>query len=119
MRQGGVQGVIARVGAAAEISAGRPFERFCPAIAAPARGLTGPRRFAILFVDPYRRRGQPLRETIRLATDRDQQLLDITGQVQDVARHSGMPDGVVHVCAQGATAAIILDPAVERPSPGG
>jgi thiamine phosphate synthase YjbQ (UPF0047 family) len=52
--------------------------------------------------------GQPMRETIQSATDRDRQLVDITGQAQDLARRRGMRDGIVHVCAQGATAAVMI-----------
>jgi len=49
-----------------------------------------------------------MRETIQFATHRDQELLDITGQVQAVVTRSGVRDGLVHVYAQGATAAIMI-----------
>jgi secondary thiamine-phosphate synthase enzyme len=49
-----------------------------------------------------------MRETIQLATRRDQELLDITRRVQDVVAQSGIRHGIVHVYAQGATAAIMI-----------
>jgi secondary thiamine-phosphate synthase enzyme len=49
-----------------------------------------------------------MRETIRLATHRDQQLVDITAEVHTVVKRSGIRDGIVHVYAQGATAAIMI-----------
>jgi secondary thiamine-phosphate synthase enzyme len=49
-----------------------------------------------------------MRESIRLETHRDQQLVDITPHVRDVAARSGIHDGIVHVYAQGATAAIMI-----------
>jgi secondary thiamine-phosphate synthase enzyme len=49
-----------------------------------------------------------MRETIQLATHRDQELVDITRRVQAVAAQSGIRDGIVHVYAQGATAAIMI-----------
>jgi secondary thiamine-phosphate synthase enzyme len=49
-----------------------------------------------------------MRETIRLETHRDQQLVDITPQVRDFAARSGIHDGIVNVYAQGATAAIMI-----------
>jgi secondary thiamine-phosphate synthase enzyme len=49
-----------------------------------------------------------MHEIIRLSTRRDQELVDITRQVQDVAARSGVLDGIVQVYAQGATAAIMI-----------
>lgn len=49
-----------------------------------------------------------MRDTIQFATHRDQELLDITGQVQAVVTRSGVRDGLVDVYAQGATAAIMI-----------
>lgn len=49
-----------------------------------------------------------MRDTIRFSTHRDQELLDITGQVQATVKRSGIRDGLVHVYAQGATAAIMI-----------
>jgi secondary thiamine-phosphate synthase enzyme len=49
-----------------------------------------------------------MRETIRLTTHRDQELVDITEQVLSVVKRSGIRDGIVHVYAQGATAAIMI-----------
>ena len=60
-----------------------------------------------------RRRGlRPLPGTVRriltISTDRDEQLIDITEQVKSVVRDSDVRDGLVHVYAQGATAAIMI-----------
>ena len=49
-----------------------------------------------------------MRETIPLTTHRDQELVDITGEVHAVVKRSGIHDGIVHVYAQGATAAIMI-----------
>jgi secondary thiamine-phosphate synthase enzyme len=49
-----------------------------------------------------------MRETIRLTTHRDQQLVDITAEVHAVVKRSGIRDGIVHVYAQGATAALMI-----------
>ena len=49
-----------------------------------------------------------MRDTIQFATHRDQELVDITRQVQAVVETSGVRDGLVHVFAQGATAAIMI-----------
>jgi secondary thiamine-phosphate synthase enzyme len=49
-----------------------------------------------------------MRETIRLATDRREVLVDITDQVKAVVARSGVRDGLVNVYAQGATAAIMI-----------
>ncbi len=49
-----------------------------------------------------------MRETIRLTTHRDQELVDITAEVHAVVACSGIRDGIVHVYAQGATAAIMI-----------
>jgi len=46
-----------------------------------------------------------MRELIRFATHRSQ-LVDITEAVQAVVERSGFADGLVHVYAQGATAAV-------------
>ncbi len=47
-------------------------------------------------------------ELITLVTDRREALVDITSQVQAVVRRSGVRDGLIHVYAQGATAAIMI-----------
>ncbi|KAA6181247.1 hypothetical protein F2Q65_19325, partial [Thiohalocapsa marina] len=49
-----------------------------------------------------------MRETIRLATTQAQVLVDITDAVRAVVSRSGIRDGLVHVYAQGATAAIMI-----------
>ncbi len=49
-----------------------------------------------------------MRETIQFSTRRDQELVDITRQVQAVVERSGIRNGLVHVYAQGATAAIMI-----------
>jgi secondary thiamine-phosphate synthase enzyme len=49
-----------------------------------------------------------LRSTITLATDRREQLVDITEQVKTVVRESGIRDGLVNVYAQGATAGVMI-----------
>ena len=49
-----------------------------------------------------------MRETIPLTTRRDQELVDITAEVHAVVKRSGIRDGIVHVYAQGATAAILI-----------
>ncbi|RKT37936.1 secondary thiamine-phosphate synthase enzyme YjbQ [Thiocapsa rosea] len=49
-----------------------------------------------------------MRETIPLTTHRDQELVDITAEVHAVVKRSGIRDGIVHVYAQGATAAIMI-----------
>lgn len=45
---------------------------------------------------------------ITLATHQREVLVDITGQVADVVRHSGIQQGLVSVYAQGATAAVMI-----------
>jgi secondary thiamine-phosphate synthase enzyme len=49
-----------------------------------------------------------MRETITLATDRREVLVDITPRVEAVVAGSGIMDGLVNVYAQGATAAIMI-----------
>jgi len=49
-----------------------------------------------------------MRQTIRLKTDRREQLVDITDQVAGVVAESGVSEGLVSVYAQGATAAIMI-----------
>lgn len=49
-----------------------------------------------------------MRATIELASNRREQLIDITAQVRDCAGRSGVRDGLVSVYAQGATAAIMI-----------
>jgi secondary thiamine-phosphate synthase enzyme len=49
-----------------------------------------------------------MREDIHLATSRREELVDITGQVEEVVRRSGIRDGLVSVYAQGATAALMI-----------
>ena len=49
-----------------------------------------------------------MRKTITISTGQREQLIDVTGQVKDVVRESGIRDGLVHVYAQGATAAMMI-----------
>jgi secondary thiamine-phosphate synthase enzyme len=49
-----------------------------------------------------------MREIIRLTTSRREQLVDITPQVVEVIKGSGVRQGLVAVYAQGATAAIMI-----------
>lgn len=49
-----------------------------------------------------------MHETIQLATHSREVLVDITGQVNEVVRRSGISDGLVNVYAQGATAAVMI-----------
>jgi secondary thiamine-phosphate synthase enzyme len=49
-----------------------------------------------------------MRELIRLRTDAREVLVDITPQIRQVARRSGVRDGLVAIYAQGATAAIMV-----------
>lgn len=49
-----------------------------------------------------------MREIITLATQQREVLVDITGQVAAVVKHSGVRDGVVALYAQGATAALMI-----------
>jgi secondary thiamine-phosphate synthase enzyme len=51
---------------------------------------------------------EAMREIIHLTTRRDQELVDITAEVHAVVKRSGIRDGIVHVYAQGATAAIMI-----------
>lgn len=49
-----------------------------------------------------------MRDTLQFSTHREQELIDITARVQDAVQRSGIRDGLVHVYAQGATAAIMI-----------
>jgi secondary thiamine-phosphate synthase enzyme len=49
-----------------------------------------------------------MRRILTISTDRHEQLIDITEQVKSVVRDSDVRDGIVHVYAQGATAAIMI-----------
>lgn len=49
-----------------------------------------------------------MRQTITLRTQRREQLIDVTAQVAEIVRASGARDGIVHIYAQGATAAMII-----------
>ena len=49
-----------------------------------------------------------MRKTIELSTHRREELIDITAQVAEIVRASGTRDGIVHLYAQGATAAIMI-----------
>lgn len=49
-----------------------------------------------------------MRDTIQLSTHREQELIDITPEVQTLVARSGIRDGLVQVYAQGATAAIMI-----------
>jgi len=49
-----------------------------------------------------------MRQIIRFGTDAREVLVDITPQVRDAVRRSGVRDGLVAVYAQGATAAVMI-----------
>jgi secondary thiamine-phosphate synthase enzyme len=49
-----------------------------------------------------------MREIIELTTPVRETLVDITASVADVVNRSGIRDGIIHVYAQGATAAIMI-----------
>ena len=49
-----------------------------------------------------------MREVIILSTHQREELIDITTQLADVVRRSGVRDGLVSVYAQGATAATMV-----------
>lgn len=49
-----------------------------------------------------------MREIFTLATQRREQLVDITEQVQKAVRYSGMRNGVAALYVQGATAALMI-----------
>ena len=47
-------------------------------------------------------------KTIEIKTTKREQLVDITRQVKQVVKESGLKNGIVTVYAQGATAAIMI-----------
>jgi len=49
-----------------------------------------------------------MREVITIRTGQREELLDITSQVEDVLRKSGVQNGLMSVYAQGATAALMI-----------
>ncbi|MBK6972395.1 MAG: YjbQ family protein [Sterolibacteriaceae bacterium] len=49
-----------------------------------------------------------MRQTIELSTSRREALIDITARVTEILQASGVRDGIVHIYAQGATAAIMI-----------
>jgi secondary thiamine-phosphate synthase enzyme len=49
-----------------------------------------------------------MRELLHFATGRPEELIDITASVAAVVSRSGISDGLVHVYAQGATAALMI-----------
>lgn len=49
-----------------------------------------------------------MQRKIQLSTEKRQQLVDITSQVKNIVRESGISEGIVAVYAQGATAAIMI-----------
>ncbi len=49
-----------------------------------------------------------MREFITLSTTRREELVDITDAVRAAVQRSGIRDGIVHLYAQGATAAIMI-----------
>jgi secondary thiamine-phosphate synthase enzyme len=49
-----------------------------------------------------------MREIIELTTPARETLVDITAKVANVVSHSRIRDGIIHVYAQGATAAIMI-----------
>lgn len=49
-----------------------------------------------------------MRQTIELSTSRREALIDITARVTEIVQASGVRDGIMHIYAQGATAAIMI-----------
>ncbi len=49
-----------------------------------------------------------MRKTVTISTNDREQLIDITDQVKAVVSESRIRDGLVHIYAQGATAAIMI-----------
>jgi secondary thiamine-phosphate synthase enzyme len=49
-----------------------------------------------------------MQETIQLKTGKREELIDITEQVADVVRRTGVKSGLISVYAQGATSAIMI-----------
>lgn len=49
-----------------------------------------------------------MQSTIHIQTDLKNGLYDITGRVRSAVEHSGIINGVVHIYAKGATAAIMI-----------
>jgi secondary thiamine-phosphate synthase enzyme len=49
-----------------------------------------------------------MHDIIELTTPSRETLVDITAKVSDVVNRSGIRDGIIHVYAQGATAAIMI-----------
>ena len=49
-----------------------------------------------------------MRKTLDLRTGQREELIDITQQVADIVKRSGIRDGLVNVYAQGSTAAIMI-----------
>jgi secondary thiamine-phosphate synthase enzyme len=49
-----------------------------------------------------------MRETITLRTKQREELIDITDAVRAILKRSGIRNGIVHVYAQGATAAMMI-----------
>ncbi len=49
-----------------------------------------------------------MREVLTIATNRREELLDITKQVESVLQKSGVQNGLMSVYAQGATAALMI-----------
>jgi secondary thiamine-phosphate synthase enzyme len=49
-----------------------------------------------------------MRETVRLATRKREELVDITAQVHEFVCRSGIRNGLVNVYAQGATGAVMI-----------
>lgn len=49
-----------------------------------------------------------MRENIRVATNRREELVDITGQVREAVARSGVEEGLAVLYVQGATAALMI-----------
>lgn len=49
-----------------------------------------------------------MRETITIRTQQREELIDITAAVKGILERSGKRNGIIHVYAQGATAAIMI-----------
>ncbi|MFA9462226.1 secondary thiamine-phosphate synthase enzyme YjbQ [Thiohalorhabdus methylotrophus] len=58
-----------------------------------------------------------MRRTLEVATHEREELVDITPQVEDAVRGSGVADGLVSVYVQGATAGIMIQENWDRSVP--
>ncbi|MDH5775272.1 MAG: YjbQ family protein, partial [Nitrospirota bacterium] len=49
-----------------------------------------------------------MRETILLKSTRREELIDITGAIREILERGSLQNGLVHIYAQGATAAVMV-----------